>query len=125
MCNKETVARFQVTCDYFNLSCVNNNGTKLEEFVRTNNLNILNNEQPTFLCVGGSSKIDLVIATNNLKKKWRGTTVDDEIELFTGAPNRGHVPVITSFNFKQQKNVREEPNWTKTDWNPFNEQLEK
>ena len=38
-----------VTLDEKNYS----NGEKLEEFMRTNTLN---NEQPTFLCVGGSKK---------------------------------------------------------------------
>ena len=47
----------------------NNNGINLEEFMRRNNLNNLNNEQPTFLCVGGSSKIDLVNDTTNSLKK--------------------------------------------------------
>ena len=33
--------------------------------------------------------------------------------------------MITVFSFQQQKNVRGESNWTKTDWTLFFEELEK
>ena len=94
------------------------------ELITVHIVNILNNDQSTFLCAGDSSKTDLVIATNSLRKKCSGTTVDDETELFTGALNRGHLPVISASSFQQQKNVREAPNWTKSDRTFFYQELE-
>ena len=56
-------------------------------------------DTPTFLSSnGGSSCIDLVICSNNLVNNIKSIVTDNEVELFSGAPLRGHVPVITSLN---------------------------
>ena len=49
----------------------------------------------TFLCLEGSSVIDLFISTKPLANTINNQFVDDSTELFTGAPIRGHLPVIT------------------------------
>ena len=53
-------------------------------------------DTPSFLSSNGSSYIDLVIVSSNILNKINNVVTDPEIELFTGAPMRGHVPVILS-----------------------------
>ena len=61
--------------------------------------NILNNGEATFLSTNGSSLIDLCIASRrNATQVGFELTTDPYIELFTGAPQRGHIPLIMKCN---------------------------
>ena len=73
-------------------------GRKLFEEIDPTKFTIMCAETPTFLSTNGSSFIDLVIISNNLVNKVNSIYTDDEVELFSGAPFRGHVPVVTSIN---------------------------
>ena len=64
------------------------NNIKFEKF------SIVNPETPTFLCKDGSSFIDLCIISNNLTEKVQSCTTNDDVYLCSGAPDRGHVPVV-------------------------------
>ena len=67
---------------------------------------ICTSESPTFLCSGGgNSKIDLFIMTHNLAEKMVTCETDEEVELWTGAPQRGHVPVGITFYSKKAQNI--------------------
>lgn len=59
--------------------------------------NIQNN---TFVCVNGGSLIDIIITTTNTVNLYVNQYTDDEVELFTGTPSRGHLPVWTEMNLK-------------------------
>ena len=77
----------------------NPHGVKLLDFCKNEDLNVVNSSRHnTFVCENGGSRIDLVITdTTSLV---RLQTVDGETELFTGAPQRGHVPVWIELTIK-------------------------
>ena len=71
----------------------NQHGSKILEFSQQQNLNIWSNfAGNTFQCHNGGSRIDLVLSNINIIHR---QYIDEEIELFSGAPQRGHVPVWT------------------------------
>ena len=67
-----------------------------EELVqRADYFSILNGGEPTFLAANGYSVIDLCICYGPLFDGCKHSLSTDEFaELFIGAPQRGHVPVI-------------------------------
>ena len=67
-----------------------------EELVQiADHFSILNDGEPTFLAANGYSVIDLCICYGPLFDRCKHSLSTDEFaELFTGAPQRGHVPVI-------------------------------
>ena len=77
-------------------STSNEYGKKLFEKLDHSQFTIRAADLPSFLCTNGSSYIDLVIVSNNILNKINSVTTDPVVELFTGAPLRGHVPVIVS-----------------------------
>ena len=78
----------------------------------------------TFQCCNGGSRIDLVISNSGMSYE---QFIDEEIELFTGAPQRGHVPVWTVLqSTKRSKNFQKTIyEWDNTNWNDFELYLEK
>ena len=72
----------------------NEYGRQLADLLDNKSFSIIAPTTPTFLCENGSSFIDLMVVSNNLVNKIDSCITDDEIELFSGAPIRGHVPVI-------------------------------
>ena len=74
----------------------NRAGNLLFNHITSNDLFVTNlHHISTFLCLEGSSVIDLFISTKPLANTINNQFVDDTTELFTGAPIRGHLPVIT------------------------------
>ena len=67
-----------------------------EELVQiADHFSILNDGEPTFLAANSYSVIDLCICYGPLFDRCKHSLSTDEFaELFTGAPQRGHVPVI-------------------------------
>ena len=45
-----------------------------------------------------------------------GLRIDGFTEMFTCAPNRGHYPVIASFDLKTEDEIKITRNLNKTDW---------
>ena len=82
--------------------CSDSYGKKLFENLDKTRYSILTSKDPTFLCKNGSaygsSHIDLTIVTNNMVEKLDSCMTNDTVELWSGAPNRGHVPLLTYFN---------------------------
>ena len=104
----------------------NSAGSVLSEFTRAKGLNVIyKHKGPTFLCENGSSHIDLFIGSEGLESSVRNQYTDDTVELFTGAPRRGHVPVITKFG-KHTPDCGSKMyyKWKEADWNSFSLALE-
>ena len=78
---------------------------------------ILNNGEPTFISTNGSSVIDLCLIYGPIVSHYEHNLATDEyVELFTGAPNRGHLPVLVDFavsteKLKTKKLWMEKANW--------------
>lgn len=66
----------------------------LSDYLDINNLLPLSNfSGNTFLCQGGGSRIDIALMSPSIAKFVSHQWLDEEIELFSGAPIRGHIPV--------------------------------
>ena len=69
-------------------------GKELADNLDDTVFSICTSHSPTFLSAdGGNSKIDLFIMTNDLTDKMEDCHTDEEVELWTGAPQRGHLPL--------------------------------
>ena len=72
-------------------------GELLDEFTTSQNLLGLSPSTFTFKSINGGSVIDLAFATPTISKTYHSSSVDQNVELFSGAPLRGHFPVIHQF----------------------------
>ena len=78
---------------------------------------ILNNAEPTFISTKSSSVIDLCLIHGPIVSHYEhNLATDEDVELFTGAPNRGHLPVLVDFavsteKLKTKKLWMEKANW--------------
>jgi len=110
----------------------NANGKTLEQYVMLNQLACLSPNARTFVCGDGGSTIDLAIVNNGkLSDLYQTTSVDSDVELFTGAPNRGHLPVIHNFKLPSSLNKASifpttiYKDLKKTDWDYWQSMLTK
>ena len=106
----------------------NQYGQKLVDMLDTSKFSIITSSTPTFLATNGSSVIDLTIMTNDMVEKVESCKTDINIELFSGAPFRGHVPLITTFNTEGSVTSRDtitKINLDKVCWKKWTEDLEK
>lgn len=104
----------------------NTAGTEVQNFINNSNLHVVcEHNSPTFLCDNGSSHIDILITTSNLARLVSHQSTDMKVELFTGAPRRGHVPLITELTIQRQtSNQQKYYKWAKADWTKFEAVLE-
>ena len=78
---------------------------------------ILNNGKPIFISTNGSSVIELCLNYGRIISHYEHNLATGEyVELFTGAPNRGHLPVLVDFavsieKLKTKKLRMEKANW--------------
>ena len=83
------------------------NGRQLADTIDFTKFSISTSKTPTFLCknldVSGGSIIDLNILSNNLVESVIECKTDEEIELYSGSPYRGHLPLITKMNIHHQQ----------------------
>ena len=103
----------------------NNQGTKLLEFVEKLKLRVWSDfAGNSFQCCDGGSRIDLVISDLSLPFRQH---LDEIVELFSGAPQRGHVPVWTTLIQEPKgKNWSKEVfDWDKTNWMSFEADMDK
>ena len=84
-------------------------------------------KENTFVCAEGGSVIDLVMISYGLSNLFVNQYLDTEIELFTGAPNRGHLPVWTTIalGHRPDECMRQVPDFGKTKWDKFSARLER
>ena len=101
-------------------------GKDLLENIKLEKFSIVNPETPTFLCKDGSSFIDLCIMSNNLTDKVQSCTTNDEVYLCSGAPDRGHVPVIIEISSHQvpvKDNIIHKMDITSINWAKWSNDL--
>ena len=87
---------------------------------------ILNDGQPNFYSKNGNSVTDFCILQSRINNYNNISLItDDETELFTGAPLRGHVPVIVILhrNVKRIQTITK-PWFEKCDWENWSQALE-
>ena len=85
----------------------NRSGEKLVKIVYTYSL--LNTGEPTFISINGSSIFDLCLIYGPFVCQYEhNATTDEYVELFTGAPNRGHLPVLVEFAVFTEKTQNKE-----------------
>ena len=102
-------------------SITNEYGHKLLNNLDSTKFEIMTSTTPTFLAENGSSFIDLVVVSQNLTEKISEVKTDPDIELFSGAPIRGHVPLILNISMdcpreavlKQEKTDLSKICWSK------------
>ena len=80
----------------------------------------------TFLCANGGSYIDFSIISNNIVESVNSCKTDEGVELFSGAPTRGHIPVITELKINQPNaaEVTEKLDITKMNWEGWTQSIE-
>ena len=74
-------------------SMSNKYGDDLADQLNFMEFTLLSSEQPTFLSSNGQSHIDFLVNTISTEHNFTTLKTDEEVELFSGAPVRGHVPV--------------------------------
>ena len=102
-------------------------GKKLIEDLNHCSYSILYPRSPSFIAVdGASSVIDLFVVSNNIESKLSCPETDVEVELFPGAPFRGHVPVISSIDMKIKPPPVgiEKPCFDNMDWDEWSKDLD-
>ena len=106
---------------------IDDHGRKLAEKINYSSFSILTSPTPTFLCAGGSSFIDLVVASNNIVGKLKDCCTDETVELWSGAPRRGHVPLLTALKGCAAKpnRVVEKLDIDAMNWEDWTNELEK
>ena len=108
----------------WNDSTVNPNGNVLDGKLDSS-VKILNKGEPIFLACNGNSVNDLCLISGKITNQTFTLATDEDIELLTGAPNRGHLPVTvvcsrpsTTFNSQRK------PWLDKTNWEEWREIIE-
>ena len=84
-------------------------------------------QKKKFLSSNGSIVIDLCIVSGQIATQVGfELTTDPKIELFTGAPQRGHIPVIVKCNLSRTTEERNTKPWLqKAEWEAWQNVLEK
>ena len=80
----------------------------------------------TFVCAGGGSIIDLVLADGPILSKLGQQWIECDSELFTGAPVRGHYPVIQSIDvtIDDSQQITKCLNWRDANWDNWTAEVE-
>ena len=106
-------------------SITNRYGKQLEEYICNNNLACISPNTWTFRQLNGGSVIDLALLTPAMSQIYNSTSVDSNVELFSGAPQRGHLPVIHQFKVQASKDNSEMvyKDLENTDWDLWSSTL--
>ena len=108
----------------------NEYGKELQNTLDAQKYSIHTANSPTFVAVNGGSFIDLVIISNNTKIEKLSCETDNEVELYSGAPMRGHLPVITKLQSSSvrrpstDQEYKETLNIDKVNWENWKNDLE-
>ena len=106
---------------------INFYGKSLSQLLDDSKYSICAAETPTFLCSNGSSFIDLSIISNELTDSVTTCKTDEEVELFSGAPLRGHVPLLFSLTIREKKEpaqIVKKLDLSKIKWNEWTNHIE-
>jgi len=101
-------------------------GRSLKSFVEKSNLTICSPFENTFSCDTGGSVIDLLLVQGDISRKVDTQWIDKNINLFTGAPRRGHHPVLHTIRSRgATENTREmKTDWKNADWEAWTKQVD-
>ena len=115
-----------------NINC--SYGNRLCESLDHSSYTICTAKTQTFLCADGGSFIDLMIISNRLVDSVSSCSTNTSVELFSGAPTRGHVPLITdlvvhgiennSIKVKLDLATMKWEDWTATIENSINDNMD-
>ena len=109
-------------------STSNKYGQKLLDELNPVEFSVIAPTQPTFLAQNGSSVIDLVIASNDLVGKLTLPSTDNLVNLYSGAPLRGHVPInfniATDMNPKPKTVIKDKLDMKDIDWDLWRENVD-
>ena len=106
---------------------INYYGRCLAESLDYTRYSICTSQSPTFLCSNGSSYIDLSIISNDLVESVVSCVTDEEVELFSGAPIRGHVPLVISLKVNRDAaspTITEKLDLSKMKWEGWSKHIE-
>ena len=124
-CNKYSIKDILIVGDFnsrhisWGDTISNNNGKELAAFIGQHNLTCITPNTQTFVTRNGGSVIDLALMKGKLSNLYHSSSVDDCTELFTGAPTRGHLPILHQFKCPANANkVNLHPHWDldNTNW---------
>ena len=87
----------------------NSYGTELVNQLDFQAYTIVAADKPSFLSVNGNSCIDFHISSVSNADAFSLLTTDEDVELFSGAPIRGHVPIQTSLSASFVKKANPPP----------------
>ena len=91
----------------------------------TQSILVVTPDIPTFLQVNANSAIDLVFFPSKLKVKLIRQYLDVEVEIFTGAPRRGHVQILSTVNLRAPKTkILQKPDISRVEWDDSKVKLE-
>ena len=117
-------ARHQLWGDESN----NKYGKELVENLSFQDFSIISSSEPTFLSSNGKSFIDFIITSVALEERVGDIQTDNEVELYSGAPLRGHVPILsklaTTSSVKSKPQVKLKLDIGSFDWDSWKNDLE-
>ena len=100
----------------------NTAGLAVSEFMSKHSLMPLTfiNEN-TYVCTEGGSLIDIVVVSAGLGHLFTNQYLDHDVELFTGAPSRGHLPVWTTvaLGYNDKEKPKQINDFKRTDWDRY------
>ena len=101
-------------------------GRQLCDFLDKESLTLCSPFDLTFSCYEGGSVIDLLLADGPIVRDIGQHWVEKDCELFTGAPARGHYPVLHSLSIAApHQGVKLKcHDWNKADWENWNCEVE-
>ena len=104
----------------------NNRGKQLFDYINKEGLTLCSPFDLTFSCNEGGSVIDLLIVDGPIMRDIGHHWVEKDCELFTGAPTRGHYPVLHSIgkSVSHQASRVKCSDWSKADWENWNHEVE-
>ena len=86
---------------------------------------MLNKGEPTSLTCNGNSVIDLCLISGKISDQTFTLATDKEVELFTGAPNRGQIPVTVVWSRPSTTfRTKRKPRIDKANWEEWREIIE-
>ena len=103
-------------------------GRSLAKFLDEEDMTVSCPYEKTFVCDNGGSVIDLVISKGKLDNYVTPQWLEKDVELFSGAPRRGHYPVLhhvkTDGRNENSQQIKKQYNWDKANWDEWTSHVE-
>ena len=105
----------------------NQRGRVLLKHINDSNYTIFTPVEKTYVCVnGGGSVIDLMIGHGEIADQVEVSWLEKTVELYSGAPQRGHYPVIYTLTAQSHKGEKKSVNdYSSTDWDMWKDYLDR